>query len=427
MKRLPNKPGAAAKYLMAVFLLGVACSAAAQPKSDYQIVKSFQAKYKSIREAIRQAQTVQQCGEINADIQELKQEYAADTTLLNKALYPDKYDDEIYRVTVDLQVTQSRLGLIETQVAQITDLELQVRTLSGKVDSLSRENDRLMASLNVMSSALKRNNAVVDSLNKIIARLRQGLRARDAAIFAMVDSMFMQYGTNIQTLPEQQKTLLTRKMSRHNVVEEIHQAAEQNIKFLGTTQLSGKDLVQMIREQRKFSSYWKGLGPRLSRLYVSQRDRERQIVAIDTAVARWGMKADSSLWAGLYSEFSTNNVPVDSFSNADQFVSSLSNYFDTQGGDLKASATEKASRLRYLLKKVWDPSINTQWLPMLVEEGILTKAQVTQLQDKLAAWEGATKPSYVLLYAVVILIFIAVAAFFMWRRKKSPPEAPAQN
>ncbi len=428
MKRFIEQATRQGVNLVAVILIGFVCSAAAQPKSDFEIVKSFQAKYKAIKEAIREAKTVQECAEISANIADLEKEYAADTTLLNSALYPNKYDDEISNVQVDLQMTQSRLGIIESQVNRISELEFQVRTLSGRVDSLTNANSKLMASLDVMANALVKNKSVIDSLNRIISRLRHGLRERDAAIFALVDSMFTQYGTNIQTLPENQKGMLIGKMQRHNVVGAIRQAAEQNLKFLETTELTGNDLVQMLKEQHKFSSYWKGLGPRLATLYVNSRDRKRDVANIDTVIALWGRKADSTLWAGLYKEFTDNKIPVDTFSNASEFVTSLSNYFDTQGGNLKAPGTERVSRLRYFLNHVWDPSINSQWLPMLVNEGILTQAQDNQLQNKLIAWKEASKPSYTLFYIVIILVLVAILVFFLRRRKSMPhSQFPSQN
>ncbi len=413
--------------LVTVLLFGLACSAAAQPGSDYETVKSFQTKYKAIKEAIRQASTVQQCAEISADIDELQKEFASDTTLLNKALYPNKYDDEIDNARVDLQMTQNRLGIIESQVARITDLETQVRVLSGKVDSLSEQNDKLMASLDAVTKALERHKDVVDSLNRIISQLRKGIRERDAAIFSMVDSMFTQYGKNVQELPEQERAMLIGKMRRHNAVQAIRQAAEQNLKFLETTQLSGKDLVQMLAEQHKFMSYWQGLGPKLTSLYVNRKDQKAQIIEIDTAISQWGQKATLALWAGLYGEFAQYKVPVDSFRNADEFTTSLSNYFDTQGGDLKAPATERASRLNYFLNKVWNPSVNSEWIPMLLDRGLISQAQDNQIQNKLKAWEQATKPSYALLYVVIIIIFIAVVIFFVMKNKKMAPPYPSQN
>ncbi len=422
MKTLRNTLGAMTQGMVVIFALGFLATAAAQQRSDFETVKSFQTKYKAIREAIKEAKTVQDCAEISANIDELMKEYAPDTTLLNKALYPDKYDDQISEVRVELRLAQDKLGLIETQVARIADLEMQVRTLSGKVDSLSAENDKLMASLDVMSKAMEKNKEVIDSLNKVISRLREGLRARDAAIFALVDSMFMQYGNNIQGLSDRQKNMLLGKVERHNVVASILQSAEQNMKFLETTQLTGKDLVQMLREQHRFSSYWKGLGPRLANLYVNRRERTKQVAAVDTAIAQWGRKADSTLWSGLNNEFKSATISIAPFNSGDEFVSSLGSYLDTQGGDINAPDADKAARLNRFLNDVWNPSIGTQWLPMLVDEGIVTKNQQAQLQSKLAAWEAAARPSHTVLYIVIIIVLALLALYFFMRRRKKPQQ-----
>ncbi len=420
MRTHANPLVAMTRSIVVVFLLGFVATAAAQPRSDYEIVKSFQAKYKAIKEAIKEAKTVQDCAEISANISELEKEFAADTVLLNKSLYPDKYDDMIANINGDLSYAQNNLGLIETQVARITDLEVQVRTLSGKVDSLTSENDKLMASLDVMSKAVEKNKQVIDSLSKIISRLRRGLRARDAAIFAMADSMFMQYNKNVEGLPEQQKSTLIRKVESRNVVGNILQAAQQNTKFLESTQLTGKDLVQMLREQHKFSSYWKGLGPKLANLYVNKRERVKDVAAVDTAIARWGRKADSTLWSGLNAEFTSNKIDIQPFSNGNEFVTYLGAYLDSQGGDPKASTSEKAAKLKNFMDNVWNPSVGTQWLPMLVDEWIITKDQQTQLQTKLAAWQGAAQPSNWLTYTIIIIILVVLVIFVVSRRKKSP-------
>ncbi len=394
--------------------------AMAQEQSDYAIVNSFQTKYKAIKEAIKEVKTVQECAEVSANIDELEKEFAADTTLLNKSLYPDKYDDQIAEVRVELRLNQDKLGIIESSVARIAELEEQVRSLSGKVDSLSGENEKLMASLDVMSKAMEKNTKTIDSLNHLITTLRQSLRARDEAIFALVDSLFMQYDKNIPGLPDQEKKMLVGKVEQHNVVSNIMQAAQQNMKFLESTQLSGKDLAGMIKEQRQFSSYWNGLGPKLANVYVNSKDRTKQISAIDTVIAEWGRKADATLWASLNGEFSSKQIPVQPFHSGDEFVSNLSNYFDEQANDSKSSTSEKADRLNHFLNDVWNPSISSQWLPTLVDGGIITKDQQTQLQTKLALWEASTKSSNMILYAVIFVVILLVIIGFVVMRRKKP-------
>ena len=130
----------------------------------------------------------------------------------------------------------------------------------------------------------------------------------------------------------------------------------------------------------------------------------------------------------MYKEFTDNKVPIDSFSNAGEFVANLGDYLDTQGGDKKASGAEKTIKLNNFLKNVWNPSVGTQWIPMLVDQGIITKDQQTQLQEKLTAWERASRPSYMLLYILIVIVAAALVFFILRRgRKRSIPPPPSQN
>jgi len=245
----------------------------------------------------------------------------------------------------------------------------------------------------------------------------------------MVDSLFLQYDKNLQSMPEQQKKMLVGKVERHNVVANILESAQQNVKFLESTQLTGKDLAGMIKEQRQFSANWKGLGPKLAAVYINSKERAKQIAAVDSVIAEWGRKADSALWTGLNNEFTSKEISIQPFHSGDEFVANLGNYFDAQTSDTKTSSDERTVRLNNFLDHVWNPSVGSQWLPMLVDEGIVTKDQQTQLQTKLAAWEASTQPSHTLLY-IIILVVVVIVIFVIatTRRKKAPPsEATPQG
>jgi len=369
---------------------------------------------------IKQVKTVQECAEVSANIEDLAKEFAADTMLLNKALYPEKFDSQISEARVELRLNQDKLGIIESSVARVAQLEEQVRVLSGTVDSITAENDKLMASLDVMSKAVEKNTKTIDSLNHLVTALRRSVRARDEAIFAMTDSLFMQYDKNIQGLPDQEKKMLIGKVERNRVVTNIMEAAKTNLKFLDMTQLNGKDLAGMVKEQRQFSSYWKGFGPKLANVYVNYKDREKQIAAVDSVISEWGKKADSTLWANLNGEFSSKQIAVQPFHSGDEFVANVNGYFDEQINDTKSSDAQKSDQLNHFLDDVWNPSINSQWLPTLVDAGIITRDQQNQLQVKLASWEAATKPSHALLYAVIFLAILFIIIIIVIRSRKKP-------
>ncbi len=140
----------------------------AQVKLDYSIVKSFESKCNDIKEAIKQATTLQECAAARADIDKLENDIAADTVLLNDALYPDKYDEWISELRFVLHLSQEKMGIIESQGSRVADLAGQVRILSGRIDSIADDDKRLIASISVMSSAI---NVMSSELTKDTAKL----------------------------------------------------------------------------------------------------------------------------------------------------------------------------------------------------------------------------------------------------------------
>lgn len=155
----------------------------AQVKLDYSIVKSFESKYDHIEESIKKATTIQECAAVSADIDTLEEEFAADTVLLNDALYPDKHDKWIGELRFELHLSQDKMGIVETQGSHIADLAEELRMLSGRIDSIAYDDKRLISSinvlsstLNVMSSVLTKDTAKLDSLTNIVGKLQaQGL------------------------------------------------------------------------------------------------------------------------------------------------------------------------------------------------------------------------------------------------------------
>ena len=414
------------KYLILLFVFSLSATGVAQEQSDYLIVKSFQEKALSLRTAIAQATSLQDCIADSARIVELESQFSSDTVLLNNALYPDDYGQTIASLYNRLVIARQRIGSIESEASQISDLQLQLSQLSTRIDSLARENDKLMASLDVMSKAMEKDTRTMDSLRRVVFILQRGLRERDAAIFALTDSLFAPYGNNVASLPEQQKRMLVGRLERHDVVSNIRGAAEQNLKLVESAQLGKRDLVNMVKEQQDFSARWKAFGPRLAGLYFSRREKEGEIKRVESVISEWGDRADSALWASLNEEFTKQEVQLQPFNSADEFVSSLSSYFDTEGGDSTASSADKAARLHHFLENVWNPSVGTQWVPLLVSNGMISQDQQSQLQTKLTTWENSAKPSYTLLYIIIAIAVVLLVVILLTRRRKRPqrPEEP---
>ncbi|MGO9482651.1 MAG: hypothetical protein ACLP05_12840 [Candidatus Kryptoniota bacterium] len=152
----------------------------AQVKLDYLIVKSFESKCSSIKESIKHAGTVQECANVSADIDALEKDFAADTVLLNGALYPDNYYKWIGELRVELHLSQDKMGIIESQGLHVADLAEQVRRLSGRIDSIANDDKRLISSIDAISSALTRVTAALDSQTNTGGRHQQKASTRQS-------------------------------------------------------------------------------------------------------------------------------------------------------------------------------------------------------------------------------------------------------
>ena len=128
----------------------------AQQKSDYAVVQRFQGITKSIAKNIDQAKTVQECAEATTSLDAVEKEFGGDKLLINQANYPDGYDKTIEQLRGKLLIRQRDLGVIESQIVRITELEVKIRELSDQVKKLTTQNEALMAEVQQLSLNVKK-------------------------------------------------------------------------------------------------------------------------------------------------------------------------------------------------------------------------------------------------------------------------------
>ncbi|MGB2868680.1 MAG: hypothetical protein WBD36_09525 [Bacteroidota bacterium] len=413
------------KTLMRVFLpltiLSVVLSTSSgQEKSDYATVQRFESRAKKVAQMTNEAQTVQECAEVAATINELEKDFQADRELLDKSLYPDKFDDRILKARVQLRIIQEKIGVIESQVQRITALETQVRELSSQVEKLSGENQQLLGDLKSVRSGVMAGSAMIDSLQKVIGKLQENIRQRDEMIFALVDSMFLQYDKDVSALKETEKSHLTGKVERSNVLTNVKRAIQDNLTFVESTQLTGSDLSKMVKEQQKFSAQWKGIGPKLAAIYISKKDRKKDLDQIDMMLQTWSAKVDTAFWRAANALFKDNNVPVKPFENGGQFVDHLLGYMNEEISNPKKESDEtRFKRFTEFEEKIWKNEVGNVWIPMMAEQGKVTEQQKKDLSAKLEEWRSSASPPSFALYAAIFILIVALLAALFVRMRRS--------
>jgi hypothetical protein len=407
-----------------------------QQKSDYATVQRFQNTAKSISINIDQAKSVQECGEASAVIDILANEFRGDKKLLDKGIYPDGYERTIEQLRGKLLIRQKDLGFIESQIIRITELETQIRDLSGQVTRLTSQNEKLMSDILQLSQSVKKLTGELftaatplDSLRNMIVKLRQGLQERDALIFALTDSLFLQYDKNVSDMKDVEKQGLMGKIERLSIIGNVKRSIMDNVTFLESTQLKGNDLVTLVRQQKRFQSQWAGIGPKFASIYLSGKAKKNEVITVDSMLAVWGDKVDVAMWRSLNVLFKDKGFVVKEFKNGEEFGMNFTAFLDEQ----IQNPNKEMNDTRYKLftnfnENLWQTDLNATWLPALAELQKISEAQKKDIEDKVDKWRSSVGPgaswlTYVLIALGVIIIALITTRFFKKKPEEGTPEA----
>ncbi len=387
--------------------------ASAQVKSDYQINQEFEKESQAIALAVEAANTMVECVDVESRITTLEETYKEYKALLDRALYPDGFDGRILKLRGQISYAKGKITIIESQYARISELETQVRELTGQVEKLSGENSAMLNEVKRLSSS----KMTIDSLNAVIIKLRQGLRERDNLIFALVDSLFLQYDKNIGSMSDQEKRGVAARLERKNVFSSVKKAIADNVQFLESTGLTGSDIAKLTSEQQNFESKWKGFGKALAGIYTSGKSAgAKEVAVIDTMLSQWKVKLDGMFWKSLNGVFSQHQVPIAAFSTGGEFYANLSSYLDEE---IRKARDEKDGQryFRYeaFADSVWRVQVKPSWIPSMVEGGKLSQAQVDTLQEKIEEWGDIVSPPLTMVYVVIGIIMVIVVVY-LYRR-----------
>ncbi len=402
---------------------------AAQQKSDYAIVQHFQTLAKSIAKNIDQAKTMQECAEASTSIDAVEKEFGGDKTFINKANYPDGYDKTIEQLRGKLLIRQRDLGVIESQIVRITELEVKIRELSDQLMKLTNQNAAMMAEVQQLTENVKKlsgdlfnSKTPIDSLRNMIVKLRQGLQERDALVFALTDSLFMQYDKNVGDMKDIEKQGLLGRIDRHGIIGNVKRSIIDNIAFLESTQLKGSDLVTLVRQQERFQSQWAGLAPKLTSLYLSGKSKKSEVGVVDSMLAMWQDKVDGAMWRSLSMLFKEKGFTVKEFKNGDEFVASFIAFFDEQIQNVNKETDDTRYKLFVNFNEnLWQTDLNATWLPALTELRKISDTQKKDIETKFERWHASVMPGAKwLTYILIVLGVLLVAIVGVWVFRKGP-------
>lgn len=395
-------------------------------QSDYEMVQSFKERSQQISEAIKAATSLDDLNNLSAEIANLKRDFAAKKDILDKSLYPENFTSSIEKLN-------SAIETRSTDFTEIVGLQTEVTSLKSEIDLLNRRNSELLNQISGLESQRKKDAETITKLEKLVADLRAISKKRDELIYSMVDSLMPKLSGDVSTMTQQDKEKVYSQIEKNNVLAVVKKSLRDNSRFLDVTTLTAQDLEEVKKQQQSFSSMWKKIGAKLVDVYANKKDKINELKDIDNLYEAWANNIRREAWESIREEFSINNINLQSFGNGNEFTNVITQFIEDEMKNYGVKSKEESEKVYTVFTdSVWFKKINTEWIPYLMENNLLSKEQKEVIEKKISEWKDVVYPTDLTwLYVVIVVVIIFIVVYLLTKRKKvntgPPPVTPTNN
>jgi len=380
-------------YIFYLLLIGLSSFTAAQ--SDYATVQKFKKECVEIEQQIKEANSAVEMNLILENIEQLRTNYSRHSELLDKALYPEKYDEMIG----DLNIL---LALREVDFKAVENLKAEVSDLNNRVDTLSIINNELQSSLEEIQLLFDKTSRETASLNSIISELKIALHKRDVLVMNMVDSLMPPVMREKPMLSSEDEEQIMSDVEKDNILVNVKKTIRDNMKYLDLTSLQPEDLTEIQEQQLEFADTWARIGPRLAEVYSEDKNRAKELYEIDSLFALWTTATEVEAWQSIKEEFAAKGVMLDNFSDGKAFVNSINQYIESEKKTIEVVPEEEAKHsFEQFADQTWKAEIEPKWTPFLIENGMLAENSKDAIEENIDIWRSEIYPSKWWLWVII--------------------------
>jgi len=397
------------KTIIMLLMLFAVVSINAQ--SDYQKVQDLKNKVEEISESIENVTGYEKLDSLKLIIDSLKQASSTDKELFDKSLYPENYSSTFEKL-------ESKLKRYRANFADVGELKAQVISLQNQLTRLNDENTQLLKQIKDYQNVGESNSASARELRRLVSDLKTKLKQRDELVRSLVDSLLSDFMQHPMTLNDAEKQQLYEKIQTGNLFYNMEKTIRDNMEFLKATELSTDDLGQLKQDQIQFYNMWEKTGPKLAEVYMKKDEKTGEVAYITNLFSQWNQKINKKIWDRIYQSLRSNQVKVEQFTDGEEFTNNLLIYIN----ETKANASQE--EFNKFEDDVWTETLRANWLPILVNNKMITIAQRDSLEDAVNEWEKMyeteTPIYWYVAIAIIIIIFLLI---FIPKGKKNKPLA----
>jgi hypothetical protein len=383
-------------------------------QSDYAVVQGFKDEYKKIEQQIKNASSLEELNVVVTSIKEFEGKYAEHKELLDKSLYPDKFDKSIQKLNAAFVIRQNDFATIDV-------LQTEVIELKSQIDFLNERNNELIAQIEDLKWQSKKDKKKLAEYENLIADLRASIKKRDRLVISMVDSLMPPIMREKAVLTTEDKKQIYSDAEREHVIDNVKVTLGDNIKFLEVTSLEPADIKEIKKQQEEFANTWKVIGPKLVDVYAEKERKSEELLEIDSLFTYWLQNAvEGNVWKSIREEFEKNDILLRGFKNGDEFTSAIVLYINDEIKSIGVKNKESSEKaFTVFVDSTWYATVQPVWMNHLLENGMLSIENKNDIESDIAKWKDALYPSnwWIFLLVALALIFAAVVIIIIKRRK----------
>lgn len=403
------------KILLTVLLGLFSVSAYAQStQSDYEIQQEFKEQYANYQQQVEELASVDSAEKLISAIKEFDKEYRDHKELLNKALYPDKYEEQIEDLKKTSVQTLDRVETITEQNEKLEELETQVASYEEDLGELTEQSDSL-------KNAIQKSTQSEKELSNMVSEYRQSLEKRDELILTFIDSMVVTYQQmDLESLEDMENYEERSRIRSNDALKLIHDISDENIRILerNANDLELEDYMRMAEVNHQFEQMWNRMGDKIHEVYDGD-NADMLAENINSNMDKWNNLLSTNTLNKVENIFAEKNINVNSFETSDEFYGALNSYLDNKIKESEENRSEEGFNHLQTFKEFWD-RIEIEWSNNLVYAEVLDKEQMATLDGKVDNWTQIAEPrsNNILVYFLGASVLLAVALGVMLIREK---------
>lgn len=382
-------------------------------QSDYEIVQSFKNRIPEIEIKIKDAISLEDLQNTSKEIEKLKNDFLIHKELLDRSLYPENFEKAIENLN-------NLLVIRKGDFVQIEELQTEVVTLRSEIDALNKKNSELLNQIYSLEIQRKKDATTIARLQSLVTELRASLAQRDQLVYAIIDSLMPSIDVDTKTLTDTQKESLIAETESKSVLFLVKKSIRDNNRFLEVTTLKPQDIEEIKKQQDNFVSLWQKIGPKLTDIYAAKPEKSNELRQIDALFTNWKINLKREVWESIRDDFSIGGINLKRFNSGEDFTKTITDFVDEEIKSYGVKSKEESKRVfSVFTDSIWYKTINSDWMPYLVDNKMITDEQKNQIDQKISEWKDLVAPSVsIWIYIIIITVLIIIIVFIILKLKK---------